>query len=549
MTEKWTAPNSNLKDIRAPRAATPNVRVTSEATPVSTNAPVYNAEATIDMMRYDLNTFSAIVFPEGHLCDFSELHCNIWQQMIEAVMKGEDVTKHAVGLPRGHAKTQLLKFLIVYTILFSPKAFILVVCNAATLAQNLLADVCGMLSSDNVVALFGDWRNDVAVDKQELKKFYFRGKNVILKPMGSGSAVRGVNISNKRPELIICDDMQSLEEARSPEVSKNILQWFLGTLLKARSPHMCSIFYVGNMYPDIEIGERGSGIYACILRNLQLNSEWLSWIVGAILEDGTALWQEVISIDSLLSDLAQDTALGQEEIFYAEVLNDPRASASRYLDPSKIPDYPYHPTDLVLGKFLLIDPSLGKKKSDDQIVGLFYVYDEKGPVLHEIRHLQLSAPELVKTVLLWALEESIPLILAEDVAYQATLIQWFAYYIDQLNIEGVEVAGINPKGVQKVTRILLMFKAWMAGSFMCSPAVKPLVLAQAQMFVPTNANNVDDILDVAGYGERAYLEYSSSYIVDIDLMPESAYISESSKTPNPNGKDINEFLAPSTDFL
>ena len=512
------------------------------------SAPVYNTSDIEALMRVDLNTFSAVVYPEGHKKDFSPLHCNIWEQMIEAVLLEQDITKHAIGLPRGHAKTQILKFLQVYAILFSSKGSILVVCNAATLAQNMIADVCDMLSSDNVVALFGDWRNNISQDNKDLKKFFYRDKHIILKPMGSGSAVRGVNIANRRPELIICDDMQSLEEARSIEVSKGMLQWFLGTLLKARSPEKCSIFYVGNMYPDVEIGERGSGIYSCILRNLQLNSEWRSWIVGAILEDGTALWEDVITLASLLSDLAQDTALGQQDIFYAEVLNDPRASSSRHLDPSKIPEFPYNDGDFVLGKFLLIDPSLGKKTSDDQIVGLFYVYDNKGPVLHEVRHMQVSAPELVKNVLLWALEENVPLICAEDVNYQATLIQWFAYYIDLLNIEGIEIAGINPKGINKATRILLMFKALMNGSVMCAPRVLPLVLSQAQMYIPTNRHNVDDILDVAAYGERIFIEYASSYVVDINLMPERSYIQDSSKVLSNLNKDINEFLASNTDF-
>lgn len=507
------------------------------------NHPTYfKAEEIRASMKVDLNTFSSVVYPEGHLADYSPLHCNIWQKMTEAVLRGKGYERYAVALPRGHAKTQLLKLLIVYTILFADLGFIAVICNTATLAQNLITDVMGMLGSDQVIALFGDYATDMTEDSKEKRVFKFLGRLIILKPLGAGSALRGLNIDNKRPELMLCDDMQSIEEARSPEVSKNLLQWFLGTLLKARSYNRCVVVYVGNMYPDLEIGERGSGVYACILRNLQRSSEWLSWITGAILSDGTALWEEVISLDTLLSDLAQDTSMGEAETFYAEVLNDPKAGAGKHLDPSKIPAYPYVETDLILGKYLVIDPSLGKKKSDAQIVGLFYVFDEKGPVLMELRNIQESAPELVKAVLLWAMEERIPLIVAEAVAYQETLVQWFVFMMDLLGIEGINVAPLNRTG-NKVTAILRYFKALMNGSCIVHGKARPFIEAQALMYVPTSPNNTDDMLDVGAMGERVFLELTSLY----SIIPEAEVLttrivedSEKDDYDNPTG--VNQFL-------
>lgn len=506
----------------------------------------FDVESVKQGMLASLNYFSAVAYPEGHLKDFSPLHCNIWEELTSATQVTDAITKHAIGIPRGHAKTQLLKFLVLYSILFTEKSFILVVCNTATLAQNLISDVMDMLVSPNIVALFGDVRRDMEVDSKELKKFRFLDKRVVLKPMGASSATRGISINNRRPDVIICDDMQSLEEARSPEVSKHLLQWFLGTLLKARSPAHCSIIYVGNMYPDLEIGERGSGIYACILRNLQNSSEWLSWVVGAILEDGTALWEEVISKEQLLSDLAQDSQMGQPEVFFAEVMNDPRAAASRFFNAAKIPEFPYtEGEDLILGKYLVIDPSLGKKKSDEQIVGLFYVYDHKGPVLQELRNYQCSAPKLVESVIVWALEERVPLVVSESVAYQATLIQWFIFYLELLQVEGIQCAGVSPNSTVKATRILLALKAWMSGSIFVSKKARSAVVSQAQVYVPTSANNVDDVLDVLAYGESVYLNYSHMYTVDLELDQ----LNNSKPTESSDKKDITNMSTGLNEFL
>lgn len=515
-------------------------RAESTDIPYSTH---FKADEVKSLMKADLNTFSSVVFPEGHLKDYSPLHCNIWQKMTEAVLRGKGYERYAIALPRGHAKTQILKLLCVFVILFTDLNFIAVICNTATLAQNLITDVMGMLGSDNVLALFGDYSADMQEDSKEKRKFRFMGRSIIIKPLGAGSALRGLNIDNRRPELMICDDMQSIEEARSPEVSKNLMQWFLGTLLKARSYNRCVVVYVGNMYPDLEIGERGSGIYSCILRNLQLNSEWLSWITGAILSDGTALWEEVISLETLLSDLAQDTSLGEAEIFYAEVLNDPRAGAGKHLDVSKIPPFPYTESDLVLGKYLLIDPSLGKKKSDAQIVGLFYVFDEKGPVLMELRNIQDSAPELVKAVLQWALEERVPLIVAEAAAYQETLVQWVDFMMNLLQLEGINVVPMHRSG-NKVSAILRYFKALMNGSSMVHRKARPLIEAQALTYVPTAAKNTDDMLDVGAMGERVFLEMVDLYSVIPEAEQYSTHVESSDKHEDTNSVGLNQFLLP-----
>lgn len=489
------------------------------STEASTQVHQYDKEESKQAMFTSLDYFAAIALPSVCTKPFSPLHHSIWQEMTEAVCQQEwdDVLRFALGIPRGHAKTQLIKMLILYIILFTDLSFVLVVCNTHGLAANLLDDVCDMLDSPNIQNLFGDWRADIEKDNDKVTTFQYGGRWVILKPQGCNSAVRGANIKNIRPEVIICDDMQARDEALSPEVAKKQLSWFLGTLYKARCPHRCVVFYIGNMYPDLEIGGRGSNVYGCILRNLQLNTEWRSWIGAAILADGTALWEEVVSLKKLLSDLRQDTQMGQPEIFFSELMNDPKASGSKFLDSDKIPDYPYNDgVDWVVGKFLVIDPSLGKKKSDDQIVGQFNVIDSRGPIFREVRNIQKSAPELVKEVLTWAMLDGIPLICAEAVGYQETLVQWFCHFVELLEIEGIQIVGVNPGGMSKPSRILASFKSYQAGSIILHPDVKPLVTSQALIYSPTSANNIDDILDVGSYGEHVFVTYSSEYLLPLE---------------------------------
>lgn len=485
---------------------------------------VLDSQGLIDEMRSNLNVFASVVLPDEFTEKFSDSHVIMWQLLTESASKGyidEAVfDKFALGLPRGHAKTTMLKLLCAWIVLFTARRYLLIVCSTATKAESFVADVISLLASPNIIELFGAYDRNMEKNNEKIKKFTYRGRRLIIKPTGKSGSIRGMQEDFQRPDVIICDDIQEQDEAENEEISQKILTWFLGTLLKARHPRVCTIVYLGNMYRDLEIGKSGSGIYTCLLRNLELNTEWTSMIVGAILSDGTALWEEVQSKKALLSDLRQDTQLGQEDIFFAEVLNDPTAKNSMYWKPSQVPDLPYSPYDQVIGKYLVIDPSLGKKKSDDQVVGLFYVYDETGPVLHEARVIQKSAPDLVQEVLKWALAERVPLITAEGVAYQSTLVQWFIFFCEQLGVEGIAIHPVTPRGFSKVARILAYLKSLMRGYSKCTPEAFGLISSQAAFYRPSASNNVDDILDVGAYGEQVYLEFADQWLVDVEASYE-----------------------------
>lgn len=78
--------------------------------------------------------------------------------------------------------------------------------------------------------------------------------------------MRGINRKNKRPDVIIMDDIAEERRCeRTQELAKQLLTWILGTLMKARSNDGCTYIYVGNMYPQ-----------NCILEKLRNNTQWTS---------------------------------------------------------------------------------------------------------------------------------------------------------------------------------------------------------------------------------------------------------------------------------
>src|SRR6187549_177869 len=350
----------------------------------------FTSSDVIEAAKHDMDFFGGVILPEVVTMKFPDFYCWLWRTLIEVLGRTRDFTKFAIGLPRGHGKTMVVKLLIVYAILFTQKKYILVIGANIKKASAIISDVAKMLDSYNVNQIWGNWRYNMETDTQEMKKFTFNGRAITLEAAGQGTAIRGSNQNNARPDLMVFDDSQTKECAESITEAKSYQQWFIGTALKAKSPLSCTFIYIGNMYKDIEL-HPGSGIYGCMLRQLQLSPSWTSFIVGGLLADGSALWEELQPREQLLQEYADDAALGQPEIFFAEVLNDPTTSTSYYVDTNKIICRRNDLGEQHQGSFIVIDPATSKATPDQVIIHYFEIFDNI-PVSTEMIRDKLTGP-------------------------------------------------------------------------------------------------------------------------------------------------------------
>jgi hypothetical protein len=463
--------------------------------------------------KSDMNFFGALAVSEIFRFCFPPIFLAIWQMLTEAGQEATGQKRLAIGLPRGFAKTIVLKLYVVWCILFTDRRFILIVCNTATLAENFVSDVADIMSSLNIIRVFGDWRMSMEKDTQELKKFSFRGRAIVLAGLGAGSSLRGLNIKLQRPDLIIMDDMQSKEQAASEVEAGKILGWMLGTLLKANDKSRCLFVFLGNMYPY-----EGS-----ILKKLKTNPQWISFICGAILEDGESLWPELRSVEDILSELEHDESMGHPEIFYSEVMNDDVAGSRSGVDFSKVnvwqedvlkPIYPQ-------AGFIIIDPSAAKKKSDDVAIGVCLIYDGE-PVLREVQSGRFSPGKQVDESIRLAAKWGLQAIVVEDVAYQSTLMYWMQLRIAQLGLSMIKVLPISPQGMAKNSRIAGMLKQLVAAKqrVWVHLAVRSLIIHQITYFDMTRRDNKDDILDIMAYFYMVIQKYGQELLLAFENMQE-----------------------------
>lgn len=474
----------------------------------------------------DLDFFASLALPEIYKYAFPPIYIQFWALIVSILHKRRDFSQFALGLPRGFAKTLVIKLLILYAILFTEKRFILVVCENEEKGKSILADVASMLSEPNIINVFGDWKQHAEQDTLTKKKFSFRGKDIVLKVAGAGTGIRGISENNLRPDFMIFDDIQSREASESELISKQLETWMTGTAMKAKSPEGCTFLFVANMYPT-----KGS-----LLRKLKGYTNWIKFIVGGILSDGTSLWEQLQPIEQLLREFRNDLASGQPQIFYSEVLNDENASVNSAFDLSAIPPYPYTPEELYSGSFIVIDPSNDKLTSDGVGIGGFLLIDSR-PVCREILEQKLSPGDTIREALKMAFKLGASVIAIESNAYQYSLKYWTEIILQQLGVTGIHVVELYSGQRSKQSRILEMFKQLVPPKdgapipdIVLHPETRGLIDAQIVSFNPLKRDNSDNILDVLTYAPKvielygpliALNEHRYEGELETEMLPES----------------------------
>lgn len=505
----------------------------------------FDHKQVFELAEASLDFLAALALPTVTEYQFPPLFLALWELVKDRMHAKRDFFKLALGLPRGFGKTSVVKLIIVYAILYTDKQFPLIFGATAGHAENIVADVCSILDDPNIIAVYGNWREGLKVDRKELKQFTFRGREIAIGALGQGGSVRGLNVKHKRPDLMVFDDIQSREDAESQVVSQHIEKWMIGTAMKAATHKGCMYLFVANMYPTPW----------SILKRLQKNIAWVKFITGAILvgaapvpaedalqaqarasapdqnagdnqeqslagysllaalDSGTiigdsrysSLWEELKPLTQLVQEFEADLASGHPEIFHSEVLNDPEASVNTHIDIGMLPPYPWLEDEIGQGKFIVIDPANDNTNSDAVSIGLFELI-QGTPVIREIEDGRFSPGDTVERALAMATRSGATLIVVEGTAYQASLAYWINHYIQALRLFGLQVMPMFPGRRSKNARILDMFKALMAGELYIHPKARAQVCAQIVRFNPLKNQNVDGILDLLCYSTRIPIE-------------------------------------------
>jgi len=206
------------------------------------------------------------------------------------VMKGADPTKKpekilsargtrsAVAAPRGHAKSTVMSLKnVLHAALYGYKRYILLISDTESQAAGFLDAIKNELeSNERIRADFGE-----QVGKMWKTSSILLQNGCRIDAVGSGQKLRGRRNYQRRPDLILCDDIENDEGVRTAEQRQKTADWFWKAVCKS-----------GDSYTDILV--IGTILHHdSLLANLLENPGFRSLKYKAVLSEAVSpLWQE-----------------------------------------------------------------------------------------------------------------------------------------------------------------------------------------------------------------------------------------------------------------
>ena len=142
----------------------------------------------------------------------------------------------AIAAPRGFAKsTAITLSYVLAKVLFRESSFVIIVSDTEAQSILFLNDLKKeLIENENIVQVFAvatlikDSETDIIVQ-------FTDGHEVRIMAKGSEQKLRGLKWKNKRPDLIICDDIENDELVMNKERREKFQRWFSSALLPIRS--------------------------------------------------------------------------------------------------------------------------------------------------------------------------------------------------------------------------------------------------------------------------------------------------------------------------
>lgn len=257
--------------------------------------------------------------------------------------------------PRGHAKTMFNSNTYpIHELVFNKRQFILIISETANLSATLIRYIAEQLKYNE--KLRSDYGELLSPSKQlndiDNNEMFETTSGALVRSGSIGKAIRGARNGGQRPDLIICDDLESMDNTNTPEAREKNLHWYNSVIVPIGTPEKTGIIYMGTMV-------HGSGLLPNILNRADYDSKVYSAFLDEPLH--TELWQkyEEILLDTenpnridiadrfyeknkARMDIGAET-LWQDRFSYAYLIKKKvevgsRAFASEYLNKPSDPD-------------------------------------------------------------------------------------------------------------------------------------------------------------------------------------------------------------------
>jgi len=313
----------------------------------------------------------------------------------------------AIAAPRNHAKsTAITKSYTLATVLMRERKFVLLVSDTESQASFFLNNLKQAFLDPNISKVFGvrsflkDTETDCIIEFDD-------GYQARIMAKGSEQKLRGILWDNRRPDLIICDDMENDEIVMNEDRRKKFRDWFMGALLPARSTTGV-VRYVGTILHMDAMLERlmprefdKNNIETELYTRSPFKAHWYAAKYRAHNPNFSAiLWSDRWPKESLKEERQRFLEQGQGDKYSQEYLNNPIDEASAFFKRSDFGTISDDDRGAKKTYYIGVDLAVTTKTSNDFTAFVVGGVDSNGilNIDHVIRE-RLDSVEIVELIL------------------------------------------------------------------------------------------------------------------------------------------------------
>ncbi len=234
----------------------------------------------------------------------------------DILLKGND--HYCIEAFRESAKSQyVIRAFPLYCCTFPEKRrqYIVIIKKNETLARGKLLDIISEYKSNESIS-----PNLIKINEESSKVFDLTVEDqqgvqhkIRMEAYGKGSSIRGLSKQDRRPDIVIADDLQDIKDSESETIMDKDWRWFLSDVIFL-GKHT-RLFLIGN-----NLGEK------CIIEqvfaeaeNLKLNKRFIIERIPALdYATGEANWPEMHSKEDLEAEKESYRKLGKVDIWQRE---------------------------------------------------------------------------------------------------------------------------------------------------------------------------------------------------------------------------------------
>jgi predicted phage terminase large subunit-like protein len=207
------------------------------------------------------------------------------------VVSNEEVNKRiAWAAPRGHAKSAYLSNCFpLHQVCFQKRRYILIISETDAMSKKFVEYVSNTLKFNALLREdFGELLSPKSqLNERDNQEAFLSKAGTLVESASIGKQLRGKRNGAYRPDLVICDDLESQKNTNTAELREKNLHWFNSVVMPIGDPSRTAFIYMGTAVHQ-------SGLLFEVMKRADFQSKLFSAVLsGPERED---LWTEFQNI-------------------------------------------------------------------------------------------------------------------------------------------------------------------------------------------------------------------------------------------------------------